>query len=279
MVDSLWKSSQRTLAALALATSYAVPALPLTSCDFTTPNPAAPVSDDIEAVDCIEGDSFTTESGVRLVWAIEPDKFPYAMTVTPLCWQTDVDRAVAAILNGLDKYPDSVQSSNLGVVYLVQHLEIQGRQAGGIADPPTQRVYIANSYSTCWIERAFHHEFSHILTSWHPWNISPWLAENPEDFTYGDDAIAAIREDRASSELDRRLAEDGFLTEYSMTSAGEDFNTYAQYHFLPEHLLWEIVDTYPRVRRKSALMVEFYGALDPQYYTNAFFRGLDWCGE
>ncbi len=285
IVNSLWKSSRRTLAALALAASYAVPALPSASCDYTAPNPAAPASDDMEAADCIEGDSFTTESGVRIVWGDDPEMFPEEMTsapvnahATPLCWQVDVDRAVAAVLNGLVKYPDFVLSSNLKAVYLIERLKIYDTQVGGTADLFGQRVYIANPYSACWIERVFHAEFSSVLISWHPWNISRWLSENPEDFTYGDDAIAAIREGQVSNELNRRLAEDGFLTSYSMTSVDNDFNAYAQYHFLPEPLLWEIVSTYPHARRKSALMVDFYQALHPQY-TNAFFRDLDWCDE
>ncbi len=274
VVDSLWKSSQRALAALALATSYAVPALPSMSCGDST-----------SALECTEGDSFTTESGVRITWAIEPDMFSEEMTsapvnayATPLCRQEYADRPVAAVLNGLAKYPDSILAPNLEAVYLVSRLEMYGTQVGGTVDLSAQRVYIANSYSACEIERVFHAEFSSVLIYWHYWDISRWISENPRSFTYGNDVIAAIREERVSSRLDRQLAEDGFLTSYSMTSINNDFNAYAQYHFLPELLLWEIVDAEPRVRRKSALMVYFYHALHPQY-TNAFFRNLELCDE
>ncbi len=273
IVDSLWKSSKRTLAALALVASYAVPALPSASCDSST-----------SALDCTKGDTLVTESGVRIVWGDDPEMFSEEMTSPPvnaqatsLCWQEYADRAVAAVLNGLAKYPDSILTSNLEAVYLVSRLEMYGAQAGGTVDKSAQRVYIAGASSSCWMERTFHHEFSSILRFRHPWNIPQWISENPKDFTYGNDVTAAI-ERRVSDYLDPQLAEDGFLTEYSLTSLENDFNTYAQYHFLPEHLFWEFVDTYSHVHQKSALLIDFYHTLHPQY-TNAFFRDLDWCDE
>ncbi len=281
VVDSLWKSSRRTLVALALAASYAVPVLPSTSCDYTAQNNNnnnTPSLGNIESQECAEGGSVTTESGVRIIWRIEPDKFPYAMNVTPLCWQTDINQTVAAVIRGLAKYPDLVLTSNLEAVYLFESIEIHNTPAGGTVDPSAQRVYIARTNLLCRMERVFHAEFSSVLISWHPWDISRWASENPKDFTYGNDAIAAIQEGRASGELNLQLAEDGFLTEYSLTSAENDFNAYVKYHFLPEPLLWEIVDTYERVRQKSLLMVNFYRTLHSQY-TNAFFRGLEPCDE
>lgn len=290
LVDSLWRSGKRTLITLALTASYAMPALPSMSCDFTVPNHASPdhaSSDDTEAPDCVEGDFLVTESGVRITWAIEsgmfPKDFPEDTNATPLCWQEDVNQIVTAVLNGLAKYPDSVLAPNLKTVYLVERLKMDDTPVGGTVDPSTQRIYIVagSPYSadrSCILERTFHHEFSSILAYWHSWNFSRWEAVNPKGFTYGNDPFEAIREGRTSSELDSQLAEDGFLTSYSMTSVENDFSMYAEYHFFPEPLLWEIVDAYPRVQRKSSLMVEFYNSLNQQY-TGTFFRNLGLCGK
>ncbi len=273
VVDSLWKSSRRTLVALALAASYAVPALPSASCNSSTSD-----------LDCVEGDSFTTESGVRIVWGDDPEMFLEEMAAPPvnayatsLCRQEYADRSIAAVLNGLAKYPDSILASNLEAVYLVSRLEIYDTVVGGTVDKSAQRVYIAGASSSCWMERMFHHEFSSILRYRHPWNISQWVSENPKDFTYGNDAIAAIQH-QVSGELDPQLAEDGFLTEYSTTSLENDFGTYAEYHLFPESLLWEMVNTYLRAYRKSALLIDFYHTLHSQY-TYTFFRNLEPCDE
>ena len=53
-----------------------------------------------------------------------------------------------------------------------------------------------------------------------------------------------------------------------------DINTYAQNLFSPTTGFWDIVEKYPRVKKKVKLLVKFYNKINP-VFTMSYFRKLD----
>jgi len=64
------------------------------------------------------------------------------------------------------------------------------------------------------------------------------------------------------------------LTKYATSGMENDINTYTQNLFSPTKGFWEIVDKYPRVRKKVKVLVAFYNRVNP-VFTMSYFKKLD----
>ena len=89
-----------------------------------------------------------------------------------------------------------------------------------------------------------------------------WINCDPTDFTYGSGGVNAIKEGKVSNYLDPNLNRLGFINEYSMSSIENDFNEFAEDLFLPENGFKEVVENYPKIRKKRKLIINFYNKLN-----------------
>src|SRR5262249_10670483 len=125
--------------------------------------------------------------------------------------------------------------------------------------------------------QTFHHEFSSILFRNYPSLLDTiaWKNANIPGFDYNDPeaGVGAIRKNQSSQELDTALCAKGFLTQYAYSSLENDINTVAQNLFKPSHGFWEIVDRYPRINRKTKLLIAFYNQLH-SVFTESYFRQM-----
>jgi hypothetical protein len=144
----------------------------------------------------------------------------------------------------------------------------------------TDALYLANNgssqgYTDLYLEQTFHHEFSSILYRNHPavFRESEWLRTNSPGFAYTDpeNGVGAIRDNRSSQDFDTVLCKQGLLTQYASSGIENDLNTIAQNLFSPSPGFWDIVDRYPRIRRKVRLLIGFYNRLHP-IFTVTYFR-------
>jgi hypothetical protein len=135
----------------------------------------------------------------------------------------------------------------------------------------------SNGYTDLYLEQTFHHEYSSILYRNHPSYFKEhlWQKANEAGFSYTDpeQGIGAIRNNQSSQDLDTSLCRVGLLTQYATSGMENDINTFAQNLFSPSAGFWDIVDHYPRVKRKVRLLVAFYNKVNP-VFTMAYFRRL-----
>ena len=211
--------------------------------------------------------------------------------IFPRSWRNDITAPHAKALNqeirphlisiiniALNKYPEKVTRKNLKTVYILRTMTFFGLDFGGTYHK--KKVYLTSNgikygYTDQYIEGTFHHEFSSILLKRHSkhFDKDAWHAVNPPDFSYGDGGVAALKTSNTNLEFDSCLYQSGFLNEYSLASLEEDYNCYAEFLFLSTPEFWEAWELSPAVRRKTALLIEFYHRLDP-VFTLEYFKGF-----
>jgi len=219
--------------------------------------------------------------------------FTYAPAIFPAEWQQspinadatvideyEVTRCKALTIRALNKYPQEMLKLNLRAVYWLKKMSFYGVGYGGTNS--THTVYLTNDgaqlgYTDNYLEQTFHHEFSSILFRNYPtlFDSTSWKATNEKDFVYNDpeDGVGAIRNNASSQDLDTSICRRGMLTQYSMSSIENDVNTFAQNLFAASEGFWDIVDNYPRIRRKVYLLISFYNKINP-LFTEQYFKKI-----
>lgn len=198
-------------------------------------------------------------------------------TISPVSTD-EIERSNEALLNALVKYPEYLLDEFLDGIYVFRTMSFFGLEYGGTYYK--KNVFITNDgidkgYTRAFIEGTFHHEFSSILLKRNRkfFDRQAWHEANPDDFKYGDGGIAALQTANASLKLDSTLFDMGFLNQYSLASEEEDFNCYAEYIFLSDAGFWMAWKNNEAVREKAAVIIAFFGRLDPQY-TLEYFKTL-----
>jgi hypothetical protein len=200
--------------------------------------------------------------------------------VGPAAWPVEpaeAPRLERVIGKALGKYPAKTLQRNLRKVYLVGRLRFFGLEYGGTYYK--RKVYVTDNgvehgYTDNYIEGTFHHEFSSVLLKRHgrKFDKAAWLAANPPGFAYGGGGVEALKTENTSLKLDTCLFASGFLNEYSLASIEEDVNCYAEFLFLSDAGFWAAWEGNEAVRRKTTILIGFYGSLDPafslQYFRN-----------
>lgn len=232
----------------------------------------------------LAGPTDTTINGVKV-------QFSYSAMIFPDTWQAspisasgvpiadkEIKRSQLVIIKALKKYPADVLRKNLEGVYFLRSMQFFGVGYGGTNS--TANVYLTNDgdalgYTDSYLEQTFHHEFSSIILR----NFSSkldttlWNKANDKKFFYNDPdrGVGAIRNNATSQEIDTAICKLGMLSEYAMSGLENDVNTFAQYLFYPSGNFWKIVDSYPAIRKKVALMIKLYQATSP-VFTEEYFR-------
>jgi hypothetical protein len=184
------------------------------------------------------------------------------------------NRSIHIIKNALEKYPEEIISNNLRKVYLLDRMSFFGVSYGGTCSDVN--VYITNrGYKGFYIEQTLHHEFSSILWKNHrsSFKEQEWLSLNPENFTYGNGGVDAIKNNRSSIDPDEKFNRLGFINEYATSDLEEDINCNAEYLFLPNEQYYQLLLKYDVIRKKRELLIEFYHNLHSSLNKD-FFQDL-----
>ncbi len=230
-------------------------------------------------------------TGIKIISTLECHMFPlywYKDPVnilpTPLN-ESEIERTVAAIQKALHKYPVAFLKQNLKSVYLLDHLITLGVNYGSTYT--YDAVFVTNSgetngYTDTYIEQEFHHEFSSILLQrhsgeydkhLHDWASSTWALVNPPGFKYGSGGAEALKLNQTGREFEPKLLNKGIIDQYGLSSMENDFNDISMNLFKSNPGFWQVVDKYPKIRRKIDIAIAFYHHLDPQF-TEEFFRQI-----
>lgn len=223
-------------------------------------------------------------SNIPIILGTEEEMFPAEWLVpsigaraTPLAGG-EFDRSLSMIRKAMSKYPLPVLQKNLEKVYVVGELFYSDICAAGTNS--RDRVYIANDgvrlgYSSTFLEKAFHHEFSSILLRNYPEHFrgDRWKSANPTEFVYHESGVDAVKLGHASEAYDARLARDGFISEYAQWTLEDDFNSIVQGLFIGDENLWGAYDDYERIRVKVTVAIDFLHSLDASF-TKQYFLEL-----
>ncbi len=229
----------------------------------------------------------TTIRNVFVSFNYSPAIFPDSWQAAPITARgeqiasSEINRSNAIIVKALSKYPAGAIQNDLKIVYFLKTMKFYDVGYGGTNS--TDALYLTNNgtalgYSDLYLEQTFHHEYSSILYRNHPSFIDEddWKKSNIPGFDYNDpeNGVGAIRNNQSSQDLDTSLCKKGFLTQYSLSGMENDINTFAQNIFSPSTGFWEIVDQYPRIKKKITLLISFYNKIDP-LFTDMYFRNLN----
>ncbi len=219
--------------------------------------------------------------------------FSYSSSIFPVDWQaapisaageaiiaTETGRSKSVMAKALKKYPASALQKELKAVYFLKSMKFYTIGYGGTNS--NNALYLTNNgeplgYTELYLEQTFHHEFSSILYRNHPsfFDEAEWKNANITGFDYNDPeaGVGAIRNNESSQDLDTVLCAKGFLTQYSLSGMENDINTFAQNIFSPSQNFWQYVAIYPRINKKTKLLIAFYNKIDP-VFTETYFRNL-----
>ena len=226
----------------------------------------------------------TTINGVPVRFDYDSSIFPESWRVAPINgWgesivANEIERTEKVIRKALNKYPAIVLESNLKAVFYLKSMKFYEIGFGGTNSD--NALYLTNDgvdlgYTDAYLEQTFHHEFSSILFRNFPalLDTTAWNAANVKGFIYNDpeDGVGAIRSNQSSQSFDTVLCARGCLTQYTLSSLENDLNTIAQNLFRPDPGFWEIVESYPLIRKKVSLLIEFYLRIHSKF-TEAYFR-------
>jgi hypothetical protein len=178
--------------------------------------------------------------------------------------EDELSETVELIEEFLSAYPPVVIRRHLEDIYLLRWLEWRGKRAGGTNVGTS--IYIANDdYRQGYVLELLHSEFSSRLFHRYPFPEERWKRINDKDFEYygsGWDMLGQEGLMKGSPEL---WAE-GFVVKYGKSSLINDFNMIVRGLFVDMYGRFdELCRTYPKIRAKRELAVEFYRSINPGF--------------
>jgi len=140
-----------------------------------------------------------------------------------LCFNSSekqLEKKFIIIENNLNRYSsDFLDNINLKYIVLCERLSVAEIQAAGVPNNKVKTLIVNITFNEEYFERVLHHEVFHMINEAHKHLFldSEWISLNNSDFKY---AQCSTCSDRLSLSL--RKKNDGFITEYAMSTPSED---------------------------------------------------------
>jgi len=134
--------------------------------------------------------------------------------------KTDLDNQYKIIKKELDKYDEKfLKKINLRYIVLCKNLFISDINTAGIPDYKKRTLIIDIKFNEKYFKRSIHHEIFHIIDDSFKkiFNKKKWSNLNDKNFSYAQCSTCTKNLD-----LNTYLKTDGFITEYSKSTASED---------------------------------------------------------
>ncbi len=162
-----------------------------------------------------------TENKLRYLYAKQP--FTIGVDNNINCFSStkkDLEKKYLIIEKNLSRYPkDFLKKINLKYIVLCEDLSISGIGTAGIPDNVMKTLIVDIKFNKKYFERVLHHEVFHIINDSYReiFNEKIWSSFNPLGFNYAECSTCTKK-----IGLDTYLKTNGFLTEYSRSTASED---------------------------------------------------------
>ena len=161
------------------------------------------------------------ENKLRYLYAKQP--FTIGVDNNINCFnssQQELDEKYTVIKKNLDRYSKQfLKKINLKYIVLCEDLSISGINTAGIPDNVMKTLIIDIKFNQKYFERVIHHEVFHIINDNYKdlFNHDDWSKFNNKDFNYAECSTCTEK-----LGLDTYLKTNGFITEYSQSTASED---------------------------------------------------------
>tara|TARA_Y100001970_G_scaffold185073_1_gene225087 strand:+ start:2312 stop:3034 length:723 start_codon:yes stop_codon:yes gene_type:complete len=162
-----------------------------------------------------------TYNKLRYLYAKKP--FTIGVDNNINCYQPskqDLDQKYKIIEKNLNKYPKNfLKKINLKYIVLCEDLSISGINTAGIPDNKMKTLILDIKFNEKYFERVIHHEVFHIINDTFKdfFNEKTWSSFNPTKFNYAECSTCTKK-----LGLDTYSKPNGFITEYSQSTASED---------------------------------------------------------
>ena len=139
------------------------------------------------------------------------------------CFNSDIkniEKKFQLIQKNLNIYqPIFLKEINLKYIVLCENLSVSGIDAAGVPNFKMKTLIIDINFNKKYFERIIHHEVFHIINDgFKDYFIEKeWKSFNPKNFEYAECSTCS---DRVNLSAIKKT--NGFLTEYSMSTASED---------------------------------------------------------
>ena len=162
-----------------------------------------------------------TENKLRYLYAKQP--FTIGVDNNINCFNStkkDLEKKYLIIEKNLSRYPkDFLKKINLKYIVLCEDLSISGIGTAGIPDNVMKTLIVDIKFNKKYFERVLHHEVFHIINDSYReiFNEKIWSSFNSLEFNYAECSTCTKK-----IGLDTYLKTNGFITEYSRSTASED---------------------------------------------------------
>ena len=161
------------------------------------------------------------ENKLRYLYARQP--FTIGVDNNINCFNSskeDLDKKYTIIKKNLDRYSkDFLKKINLKYIVLCEDLSISNIKTAGIPDNVMKTLIIDIKFNQKYFERVIHHEVFHIINDSYKdlFNHDDWSKFNNNNFNYAECSTCTEK-----LGLDTYTKTNGFITEYSQSTASED---------------------------------------------------------
>ncbi len=132
----------------------------------------------------------------------------------------DLDKKYKIIEKNLNRYSQNfLKKINLKYIVMCEDLSISGIKTAGIPDNIMKTLIVDIKFNDKYFERVLHHEVFHIIYDSYKniFDEKIWSRFNPKEFKYAKCSTCTEK-----IGLDTYSKPDGFITEYSRSTASED---------------------------------------------------------
>ena len=179
-----------------------------------------------------------TQNKLRYLYAKQP--FTIGVDNNINCFNStkkDLEKKYLIIEKNLSRYSKNfLKKINLKYIVLCEDLSISGIGTAGIPDNVMKTLIVDIKFNEKYFERVLHHEVFHIINDSYKeiFNEKIWSSFNPLGFNYAECSTCTKK-----IGLDTYLKTNGFITEYSKSTASEDMAevfSHLMYGNLPEEI-------------------------------------------
>jgi len=162
-----------------------------------------------------------TPNKLKYFYALRPFRLGTEKNIA--CYNSDkkiLEKKYQIIRKNLNKYSaEFLKKINLRYIVLCEDLSISGINTAGIPDNVMKTLILDVKFDESYFERVIHHEIFHIINDSHKknFNIDEWTGFNHKTFEYAECSTCS---DKLG--LSTYNNTNGFLTEYSQSTASED---------------------------------------------------------
>ena len=162
-----------------------------------------------------------TQNKLKYFYASRP--FRLGVQKNIVCFNSDrkiLDQKYQLINKNLNRYSANfLKKINLKYIVLCENLSISEINTAGIPDNIMKTLILDVKFNENYFERVIHHEVFHVINDSYKsfFNEEEWIKFNNKNFTYAECSTCSKR-----LGLDTYKITEGFLTEYSKSTASED---------------------------------------------------------